>query len=77
MKGVLGKYKSCIIELLRLQGATLLYSHVWNPDVQRAVAKETDPTVSSPKIILSVSYGLEWNDELIRKEEVKLKVPVS
>lgn len=75
VSGILVSFNEAVVRILSACGAELIYSTVWDPSLQRAIAKEVIPGIDVPRIQRFGSTGFRRHDQLIRKQEVILAMP--
>lgn len=69
------EFRHVMIELLKEAKVELIDAESWNPELQRAIAKEPKSDLQEPSILQVGSSGIRRSGILIRKQEVVLGVP--
>jgi len=71
----LDSFRQVLVSVLAKCGAELINSELWDPALQRAIAKEPTPGLTTPSILRFGSTGICRNGQLVRKQEVVLATP--
>jgi molecular chaperone GrpE (heat shock protein) len=69
-------FRQTLAAVLTDCGIELIHSDKWDPSIQRAIAKEPTPGIDTPTILRFGSTGIRRHDQLVRKQEVVLAVPL-